>query len=247
MGALVEAGVEPERFFAEYAPHQFEIPVAASRGPRERRPRGRAAGGRARDRPPAGHARELRAAARPRSRRATACTSTSACSTATATPLLYDAARPACLSELGGRFAAGILRHARALSALTAPSPVSGARLQPHRWSAGAVCLAAAQPRGAAAHPARGRARRTPTPPASCTSSTAAPTPAANPYLALGAILRAGLEGVRDAAARAAAARPRPRRARQRAGRALRRGRAAGDARASRCRRSPRTPPCAAG
>jgi glutamine synthetase len=28
MGALVAAGVEPERFFAEYAAHQFEIPVA---------------------------------------------------------------------------------------------------------------------------------------------------------------------------------------------------------------------------
>ncbi|MGD0452472.1 MAG: glutamine synthetase, partial [Solirubrobacteraceae bacterium] len=32
MGALVEAGVEPERFFAEYAPHQFEIPVAPAEG-----------------------------------------------------------------------------------------------------------------------------------------------------------------------------------------------------------------------
>ena len=32
MGALVEAGVEPERFFAEFAAHQFEIPVAPRRG-----------------------------------------------------------------------------------------------------------------------------------------------------------------------------------------------------------------------
>ena len=68
--------------------------------------------------------------------------------------------RPGALSELGGRFAAGILRHARALSALTAPSPVSAARLQPHRWSAGAVVPGSAQPRGAAAHPAAGIARR---------------------------------------------------------------------------------------
>src|SRR5256885_128567 len=50
--------------------------------------------------------------------------------------------RPRCLSELGAAFAAGILRHARALGALTAPSPVSATRLTPHRWSAGAVCLA---------------------------------------------------------------------------------------------------------
>ena len=32
MGALIKAGVEPERFFAEYAPHQFEIPVAPAEG-----------------------------------------------------------------------------------------------------------------------------------------------------------------------------------------------------------------------
>ena len=32
MGALVEAGVEPERFFAEFATHQFEIPVAPAGG-----------------------------------------------------------------------------------------------------------------------------------------------------------------------------------------------------------------------
>ena len=32
MGALHEAGVEPERFFAEFAAHQFEIPMAAAEG-----------------------------------------------------------------------------------------------------------------------------------------------------------------------------------------------------------------------
>ena len=32
MGALVEAGVHPERVFAEFAPHQFEIPVRPARG-----------------------------------------------------------------------------------------------------------------------------------------------------------------------------------------------------------------------
>ena len=28
MGVLMEAGMQPERFFAEYAAHQFEIPIA---------------------------------------------------------------------------------------------------------------------------------------------------------------------------------------------------------------------------
>ena len=64
--------------------------------------------------------------------------------------VLYDERRAGTLSELGGRFAAGVLLHARALSALSAPSPVSAARLAPHRWSAGAACLGA---------PRAGRAR----------------------------------------------------------------------------------------
>ncbi|MGH2855052.1 MAG: glutamine synthetase family protein, partial [Solirubrobacteraceae bacterium] len=111
-------------------------------------------------------------------------------------PLLYDASRPACLSELGGHFAAGILRHAGALSALCAPSPVSSARLTPHRWSAGAVCLGE-----------RNRETLLRIPP--LVALAAAPLAAqlrleyrgadatANPYLALGALVHAGLEGVR--------------------------------------------------
>ncbi|MFE5160849.1 glutamine synthetase [Streptomyces sp. NPDC056697] len=56
-------------------------------------------------------------------------------------PALYDPARPGGLSELGSRFAAGILNHAPALSAITAASPASFLRLQPHRWSAGGIFL----------------------------------------------------------------------------------------------------------
>ncbi len=163
-------------------------------------------------------------------RRATACTSTSACSTRDGAPLLYDAARPACLSELGGRFAAGILRHARALSALSAPSPVSAARLAPHRWSAGAVCLGERNREAllripplvalAGADPAR-----------QLRLEYRGADAAANPYLALGAIVRAGLDGRARGAAAAADPRPRPRAARRRRGRALRRRRAAGVAR----------------
>ena len=159
MGALAAAGVQPERFFAEFAAHQFEIPVHPAEGLaaadrtvvlREvvrdvaRRHELRASFAPLLDPAEAGQrrahpsqpARRIRASA------------------------LYDAARPACLSELGERFAAGILLHARALTALTAPSPVSAARLAPHHWSAGAVCLGAAQPRDAAAHPAARLARR---------------------------------------------------------------------------------------
>jgi glutamine synthetase len=195
MGALVDAGVEPERFFAEYAPHQFEIPVAPADGlvsadravvlrevVREiaRRQGMRASFAPLLDLAQAGngvhiHLNLLDADGR---------------------SLLYDASRPALLSELGERFAAGILRHARALSALTAASPVSGARLRPHRWSAGAVCLAE-----------RNREALLRIPPV---IELADADPAeqlhleyrgadatSNPYIALGAIVRAGLEGVR--------------------------------------------------
>lgn len=196
MTALVEAGTQPERFFAEYAPHQFEIPVEVAGGlasadrsvvvrevVREiaRREGMRASFAPLLDPAQAGngvhiHLNLLDAAGR---------------------SMLYDGGRPACLSEFGGRFAAGILKHARALSALTAPSPTSAARLQPHRWSAGAVCLAE-----------RNREALLRIPPmVSLDGGDPArqlhleyrgADAAANPYLALAAIIRAGLDGVRS-------------------------------------------------
>ena len=211
VGALIEAGARPERIFAEFAPHQFEIPVEAAEGVA------------AADR--AVVLREVvREVARRRGLRATFTPLLHPDQPgngvhihlnlldAEGAPLLHDAARPGCLSELGGRFAAGILRHAGALCALCAPSPVSAARLHPHRWSAGAVCvgernrevllrippLVALAAAGAGGHSDPSRA--------SASSPDLAPQlrleyrgadAAANPHLALGAILRAGLDGVR--------------------------------------------------
>ena len=196
MDALVGAGVEPERFFAEYAPHQFEIPVAPADGVASAdravvfkevvREIARRAGTRASFAPlldpeQAGNGVHIHLNLLD----------------ARGASLLYDRDRPACLSVLGERFAAGILRHARALSALTAPSPVSGARLRPHRWSAGTVCLAQ-----------RNREALLRIPPVVELADAPAAEQlrleyrgadaTANPYLALGAIVRAGLEGVRE-------------------------------------------------
>jgi glutamine synthetase len=195
VGALVEAGVEPQRFFAEYAPQQFEIPVAPAEGLAS-----------------ADRAVVLRVLVRELARRRGMRASFTpladpeqagngvhihlSLEDADGAPLLYDAARPACLSELGGRFAAGILRHARALSALTAPSPVSGARLRPHRWSAGAVCLAQRNREALLRIPpviALGGAD----PAGQLHLEYRGADAAANPHLALAAIVRAGLEGVR--------------------------------------------------
>ncbi|WP_236794775.1 glutamine synthetase family protein [Amycolatopsis sp. GM8] len=59
----------------------------------------------------------------------------------TGKPVLFDPARPGLLSEVGGRFAAGILAHGAALTAISAPSPVSYLRLGPHHWSTGGIFL----------------------------------------------------------------------------------------------------------
>ncbi len=212
MGALVEAGAEPERIFAEFAPHQFEIPVEAAEGVA------------AADR--AVVLREVvREVARRRGLRATFTPLLHPDQPgngvhihfnlldADGAPLLYDAGRPGCLSELGGRFAAGILSHAGALCALCAPSPISAARLTPHRWSAGAVCVGERNretllriPPLVALAAGDGAASSSPSP------SSPNPSPdlarqlrleyrgadaAANPYLTLGALVRAGLDGVR--------------------------------------------------
>jgi glutamine synthetase len=197
MRALGEAGVQPERFFAEYAAHQFELPVEAADALasadrsvvlkeviREiaRRHGTRASFSPLLDPADAGNGVHIHFALHD----------------GAGAPLLYDAGGPAHLSEVGARFAAGILAHARALSALTAASPISSARLVPHRWSAGAVCLAV-QNREALLRipPLVGLSSAEPAAELHLEYRGADAT--ANPYLALGALLRAGLEGLRAA------------------------------------------------
>ncbi|MBN9059082.1 MAG: glutamine synthetase, partial [Rhizobiales bacterium] len=51
-------------------------------------------------------------------------------------PVMYDPAGPGKLSPVGASFAAGILKHGRAISAIAAPSAISYERLKPHSWSA---------------------------------------------------------------------------------------------------------------
>jgi glutamine synthetase len=195
VAALREAGVGPERFMAEYAAHQFEIPVSPAEGVA------------AADRAVA--LREVvREVARQGGVRATFAPLLDPAQAGNGVhihvslvdedgrPALYDEERAACLSELGASFAAGVLSHADALSAICAPSPVSAARLSPHRWSAGAACLGL-----------RNRETLLRIPPLVASLGEQASQmrleyrgadATANPYLALGSIVRAGLQGVRD-------------------------------------------------
>lgn len=112
-------------------------------------------------------------------------------------PALFDAEGPSRMSSLGRRFAAGVLTHARALTAWTAPSPVSFMRLTPHRWSAGGVYLAE-----------RDREALVRICPTTSLSNTApamqynlefrAADATANPWLTLGVLVKAGLQGIDD-------------------------------------------------
>lgn len=50
-------------------------------------------------------------------------------------PILWDPSRPGRVSELGAKFAAGILKYAPEMTALFAPLLTSYERLAPHNWS----------------------------------------------------------------------------------------------------------------
>lgn len=108
-------------------------------------------------------------------------------------PALYDAAGPGCLTPAGAAFAAGIVRHMKALCAFTAPTPVSYERLQPHRWSSAYTCIGE-QDREATLRicpivGGRAAAKQ-------FNLEFRAADATANPYLLLGALVCAGLEGL---------------------------------------------------
>jgi glutamine synthetase len=96
---------------------------------------------------------------------------------------------------VAGSFAAGIIRHLPALVAVTAPSPVSYMRLKPHHWSASYTWFGE-----------RDRESSLRICPVATVGSNdlgrqfnlefRAADGTANPYLALGVIIRAGLAGI---------------------------------------------------
>lgn len=95
------------------------------------------------------------------------------------------------LSPLGQAFVAGILAHLPALMALTTPSPNSYRRIQPHCWS-GAFCAWGYDNREAAIRIPSNPVRPSPT-----HIEVKTVDASANPYLALGAVIMAGLDGIR--------------------------------------------------
>lgn len=115
-----------------------------------------------------------------------------------ALPAGFDAAREGGLSEVAARFAAGVVRHMPALCAFTAPAVASYFGPGPGCGSAGYACCGLDN-RKAGLRICAGSAR-IPLQTARQFHLEYRPADsAANPYLALGALVRAGLQGFREA------------------------------------------------
>ncbi len=112
-------------------------------------------------------------------------------------PVTYDAARPHGIGEAAGHFLAGILRDMPALVALSAPSAVSYDRMQPHRWSPTVTNLGD-KDREAAIRCCPIAETPDADPAASANFEFRTLDGTACPYLALGAVVWAGLQGIRD-------------------------------------------------
>lgn len=112
-------------------------------------------------------------------------------------PALFDADQPHGLSTLGGQFAAGIVRHVKAIMPFAATSPVSYTRIGPSSWSSGFTAFgimnreAVVRTCDLPAKTAKDRAR-------SFNLEFRAADNLCNPYLMLTLLIRAGLQGIKE-------------------------------------------------
>jgi glutamine synthetase len=191
MAAIRSAGLEPDSFLPEYGPRQYEMTISPARGLRAAdeaiiaremaRTVAHRLGHRAifapiLDPDGIGNGTHIHFSLRDKADQ----------------PIMFDPNRPWRMSALGEHFCAGILEHLPLLTAITAPSVASYYRLQPNRWAPTWANIAM-QDRGAslrvcpifelpALHNFNVEYRV-----ADATAS---------PYLALGALVWAGLDGV---------------------------------------------------
>jgi glutamine synthetase len=196
VAALARAGLEPEAFLPEYGPGQFEINC---------RP---AVGVSAPDR--AVSIREVvRESARRLGYRASFAPIVDPQGVGNGVHIhfsfvdqdgrqaTHDPDRPGGVSEVAGRFVAGVIHHLPALVALTAPSVVSYHRLTPHRWSAGFTAFGDRNREAAVRIPpvvTMGGAD----PSRQFNLEYRAADAAACPHLALAALVLAGMTGIRE-------------------------------------------------
>jgi glutamine synthetase len=105
---------------------------------------------------------------------------------------MYDEKDRYSVSRLGYHFIAGVLEHLPALLALTCPSVNSYRRLQPHFWSSAFTAWGPDNREAAVRVPSTFRSDRA----GSTNAELKASDSSSNPYLAMGALLAAGLDGV---------------------------------------------------
>jgi len=109
----------------------------------------------------------------------------------------YDNDAPNNISQVAQHFIGGVVRHMPALCALMAPSPVSYLRLGPHHWSCGYNAFGV-QNREASIRvcpsPERDPAKRS----RAFNLEIRIPDATASPYMVIGALVNAGLAGVRE-------------------------------------------------
>lgn len=108
----------------------------------------------------------------------------------------YDPTKPGNLSDRAGSFAAGILKHAHALTALAASSVISYERLAPGRWSVGGSFLGENN-RESILRICPLFASAGSDPKKQYNLEFRAADATSNPWIILGALIRAGLEGIR--------------------------------------------------
>jgi glutamine synthetase len=195
MGALRDAGVAPEVFIPEYGKDQFEITLAPADALAS-----------------ADRAVLLRETVRELCRnRGWHCSFAPKTAVdgvgngvhihfsfrdAKGAPATHDATQPGGMSVIAGSFVAGILSHLPALTAFTAPSPISYLRLQPHHWSSSYTWFGDRDREASLRICPVNRVGRAD--PAKTFNIEYRPADAtACPHLALGVMVRAGLEGIR--------------------------------------------------
>lgn len=108
--------------------------------------------------------------------------------------LFYDADARGHFSQTGRYFIGGVLRHIRGLVALTCACPNSYSRLQPHHWSSAYGAWGFDNREGAIRVPSIFWGDAT----TSINAELKCADHSGNPYLAMGGLIAAGLDGIRN-------------------------------------------------
>jgi glutamine synthetase len=112
-------------------------------------------------------------------------------------PALYDPSQPATVTPMAASFISGIIRHMDAVTAVSAPTPASYLRLGPSHWSCGYAAFGV-QNREAALRVCPSPNREPLAAAAATNLELRTPDGTCNPYLAIGVLALAGLQGIRD-------------------------------------------------